>query len=227
MKNSSHEQNLFSSAFIHSPIGMALVSPEGKFIKVNHSLCDLLGFTKDELLSNSFQEITHPDDLTKDLFLMGQTLAGERDSYQMEKRYINKSGNIIWAILAVSLIRKEDGSPDHFISQIQDVTELKRSQEELASKKKMEDFWKLSIRLAHEVHNPLTAMKLWSDALYVDRFDLEPETVVKVAENISSSVERISSIINELRDLSNPENFTQSEIKQGLKSLDKFFEDTI
>jgi two-component system, cell cycle sensor histidine kinase and response regulator CckA len=224
MKTFQKDQTLFSSAFKNSPIGMALVSSEGKFIKTNRSLCALFEYTEDELLNTSFQELTHPDDLEKDLDLMRQTLAGERDSYQMEKRYFNKSGDILWTILAVSLIRNEDNSPDHFISQIQDVTELKRSQEELISKQKMEDFWKLSIRLAHEVHNPLTAMKLWSDALYADRFNLEPEFVIRVTENISTSVTRISNIINELRELSNPENFNQTEIKQSLNSLNKFFE---
>lgn len=121
----------FSSAFEHASIGMALVSPEGRWIKVNRALCRLLGYTPGELYQRTFQDLTHPDDLEADVAQVRQVLAGEILSYQMEKRYFHKEGRLVWALLSVSLIRDSAGAPVHFISQIQDITERKEAEAEL------------------------------------------------------------------------------------------------
>ncbi len=125
-----HEsEKRFSSAFENAAIGMALVSPRGRWLKVNQALCSIVGYTDNELMSMSFQEITYPDDLNADLELLQQTLEGTRQTYQMEKRYIHKNGQMVWVSLNVSLVRNENGEPLYFISQIQDVTERKRADE--------------------------------------------------------------------------------------------------
>ncbi|MEO6208324.1 MAG: PAS domain S-box protein, partial [Candidatus Limnocylindrales bacterium] len=121
----------FRSAFDGAPIGMALVSPDGRFVRVNASLCEILGRDERALLSSTFQEITHPDDLEADLAYVRQVLAGERRSYQTEKRYLHGAGNIVWAKLSVSLVRDEQGQPLHFIAQIEDVTAAKATEEAL------------------------------------------------------------------------------------------------
>ncbi len=121
----------FSSAFEYAPIGIALVAPDGRWIKVNRALCELLGYTPEELQAKTFQEVTHPDDLQIDLNYVRQMLAGEILSYQMEKRYFKKSGRLVWIWLSVSLVRDSEGQPLYFISQIQDITERKRAEEEL------------------------------------------------------------------------------------------------
>jgi PAS domain S-box-containing protein len=121
----------FRSAFEHSAIGMALVSPEGKWLKVNNLVAKIVGYTADELMGKTFQDITHPEDLNTDLNFVRQMLAGEIETYQMEKRYIHKDGHIVWGLLAVSLIRDKRGTPRHFISQIQDITEQKFVEEAL------------------------------------------------------------------------------------------------
>ncbi|WP_162416096.1 PAS domain S-box protein [Cyclobacterium roseum] len=118
----------FASAFDYASIGMALVSTEGKCLKVNKSLCDLLGYEEGELLSKTFQDITHPDDLEKDLMYVQQMLRGEIETYQMEKRYFTKSGELVWVLLSVSLVW-ENREPKHFISQIQDITKNKHFQD--------------------------------------------------------------------------------------------------
>ena len=121
----------FASAFEYAPIGMGLVAPDGRFIKVNRALCDMLGYTPEELRTKSVQEITHPDDWESDLSQVLRMLDGEISSYQMEKRNLHKSGRVVWIWLSVSLVRDSDGQPVYFISQIQDITERKRAEDEL------------------------------------------------------------------------------------------------
>jgi PAS domain S-box-containing protein len=119
----------FKSAFQYSAIGMALISPEGKWMKVNARICEILGYSEEELMNLTFQDITHPDDLETDLKFVSQLLAGEIETYIIEKRYFHKQGNIVWILLSVSLVRDKAGTPLHFISQIQDITERKQAED--------------------------------------------------------------------------------------------------
>ncbi|WP_158585568.1 sensor domain-containing protein [Pseudooceanicola sediminis] len=121
----------FKGAFQHAAIGMAIVAPDGKFLSVNKSLCEMLGYTSQELLEGDFQELTHPDDLEADLQSLTQLNDGTRDSYTMEKRYISKADATIYAILSVSVVRSADGTPLHFVSQIQDISPRKHAEDRL------------------------------------------------------------------------------------------------
>jgi hypothetical protein len=107
----------------HSPVGMALVSLSGDFISVNVALCDMLGYPPDTLTGLTFQDITHPDDLVSDLRLVLQCLADEITSYRITKRYLRADGQVVIGDLSVALLRAQDGTPIHFISQIVDLTE--------------------------------------------------------------------------------------------------------
>src|SRR5436190_15091892 len=106
-------EDRFRGAFQFAAIGMALVAPDGRFLQVNEALCELVGYSAAELVERGFQEITHPDDLDADLEYVRQLLAGEINSYQMEKRYFHRLGHIVWILLSVSLVRASDGSPVH------------------------------------------------------------------------------------------------------------------
>lgn len=121
----------FAGAFSSAALGMALVSLEGRWLDVNDALCGILGYTRAELLEIDFQTLTHADDLHTDLTLVGDLLAGRRDHYHMDKRYLGKAGNIVWGRLSVSLVRAENGEPLHFVSQIQDVTAQRQSGQQL------------------------------------------------------------------------------------------------
>ncbi|MEG4105460.1 PAS domain S-box protein [Microcoleus sp. S13_C5] len=125
----SEEQ--FRHAFEDASIGMAIVSLDGHWIKVNPALCQILGYSSEELLALTFQDITHPDDLDLDLSYANQLLAGTISTYQLEKRYFHKQGHIIWIILNGSLVQDEQGTPLHFISQIQEITARKEAQKTL------------------------------------------------------------------------------------------------
>ncbi|QUY43708.1 PAS domain S-box protein [Acaryochloris marina] len=121
----------FAKAFEHAAIGIALVSPEGRWLKVNASVCNITGYSESELLALTFQNITHPEDLDVDLETINQLLAGEIDHCHLEKRYIHKQGHEVWISLSVSLVSQEDGSPLHFVAQIQDISQRKQAEADL------------------------------------------------------------------------------------------------
>tara|TARA_R100001509_G_scaffold165657_1_gene148642 strand:- start:2637 stop:3986 length:1350 start_codon:yes stop_codon:yes gene_type:complete len=127
---------LFESAFEYAAIGMALVSLEGRWLRVNNAAIELLGYSETELLTNYFQALTHPDDLDKDLELLREMLSGERDTYRMEKRYFHKNRQEIWALLSVSMVRDENGKPEYFVSQMQDISAQKRAEAALQQRQK-------------------------------------------------------------------------------------------
>ena len=118
----------FRSSFTNASIGMALVALDGRWLQVNRSLCDIVGYSEPELLASDFQSITHPDDLDTDLDHVRKLVAGETRSYQMVKRYFHKQGHVVWILLSVSLVRNDAGKPIYFISQIQDITDRKRAE---------------------------------------------------------------------------------------------------
>lgn len=118
----------FRNAFDYAAIGMALVSPEGNWLRVNRSLCEIVGYAEGELLVSDFQAITHRDDLGHDLAEIYRMLSGEILTCQVEKRYIHKLGHDVWASSCASLVRDAQGNPLHLIFQIQDITERKRAE---------------------------------------------------------------------------------------------------
>jgi diguanylate cyclase (GGDEF)-like protein/PAS domain S-box-containing protein len=123
----------FRNAFDYAAIGMALVSPQGTWLRVNRSLCTLLGYTEREMLESNFQAVTHPDDIGNDLANLYRLLQSETPTSQVEKRYVHRDGEVVWALNSVSLVRDADENPAHFIFQIQDITERKRAEAALES----------------------------------------------------------------------------------------------
>ena len=125
-------EKMYRAVFNLAAVGIARVAPDGSWLECNDRLCEIVGYTKSEMLATSFQAITHPDDLNKDLALAEQTLRGDRNSYSMEKRYIKKDGESIWINLTVSLVRDSQGEPQYFISFIDDINDKKAAEEKLA-----------------------------------------------------------------------------------------------
>ncbi|HEV7127014.1 MAG TPA: PAS domain S-box protein, partial [Ktedonobacterales bacterium] len=119
----------------HTPIGMSLQAPDGRYLRVNPALCALVGYSEEELLARTFLDITHPGDIDSGRGQLRGLLAGEISTYAAEKRYIHKGGAPVWVLLAVSLVRDEDGRPRYFISQVQDITERKLIEQALAQSK--------------------------------------------------------------------------------------------
>jgi PAS domain S-box-containing protein len=139
------------------------VAPDGRWLRVNRSICEIVGYSEEELLELTFQDITHPDDLDADLEYVRQMLAGEIRTYRMEKRYFHRDGHIVWINLSVSLVRDSAGEPLHFVGQIEDITERRRAEAAKARAERARDeFFAL---VSHELRTPLTSIMVSADLI--------------------------------------------------------------
>lgn len=122
---------LLEQTIARAAAGIAHINADGQFIRVNDELCNLLGYSAAELLTMRFQQLTHPMDLSRDQELLHEVLQGRRQSYTLEKRYLHKNGQIIWARLSVALIAEAENSEPFFVSVIQDISDVKLTQMKL------------------------------------------------------------------------------------------------
>ncbi|MGC9942826.1 MAG: PAS domain S-box protein [Verrucomicrobiota bacterium] len=117
----------FRAAFEQAAVGMAQSDLEGHWLRVNNRFCSIIGYSKEELLNKTFRDITHPEDLAGGLNLMRLLLAGELETYTLEKRYFRKDRSIVAVNVTLSLVREASGKPRHFIGVVEDITERKRA----------------------------------------------------------------------------------------------------
>lgn len=126
-----HSEQRFQSTFEQAAVGIAHAAMNGHFLRLNQRFCDIVGYTQTEIQAHTFQDLTHPDDLDSDLVYVRELLAGERQTYSMEKRYIRKDGSIVWVNLTVSLARHLASEPGYFIKVIEDISQRKQAEEAL------------------------------------------------------------------------------------------------
>ncbi|AFY57907.1 PAS domain S-box [Rivularia sp. PCC 7116] len=190
---------LFRLAFNDAAIGMALVAPDGQWLKVNRALCEIVGYSEIDLLKKTFQEITHPEDLEVDLSYLHQVLAGEIRTYQMEKRYFHSSGHIVWILLNVSLVRDREAQPLYFIAQIQDITPRKQAEARLKSllaelERSNSDLEEFASVVSHDLISPLHRIQILSEYLQEDYNQV-------LGEQGNDYVQRIVGIRNRMQTL--------------------------
>jgi PAS domain S-box-containing protein len=156
----------FRTIFENAGVGAAVLDWQGHPVKCNPTLQRMLGFTEDELHNKAFTEFTHPDDIDCDWKLYAEVLAGKRDKYEIEKRYITKDGRVVWGNLIVSLMKNKDGTPaNYMVGMVEDITERKRAeeqlhqaQEDLARVSRVVAMGELAATIAHEVNQPIAAI---------------------------------------------------------------------
>ena len=175
----------FDALFLSSPLATALVGLDGTLLRANESFAIVTGYDRDVLEGKTFQEITHPDDLTADEDLLAEVLAGTRQNYQMEKRYIHASGHEIWIDLTVAPVRGPDGEVQHFVAHVEDITS-RRSMIELGDSDDDLTYWATHDHLTalpnrryleHHLTNTLERTRRQSDrpvVLFLDLDDFKP-----------------------------------------------------
>ncbi|MGB3759661.1 MAG: PAS domain S-box protein [Rivularia sp. (in: cyanobacteria)] len=196
-------EELFRLAFNDAAIGMALVATDGRWLKVNRALCEIVGYSETDLLKKTFQEITHPDDLEADLGCVRRMLAGEIRTYQMEKRYFHSSGYVVWILLSVSLVRDKQEQPLYFIAQIQDITPRKQTEARLKSlltelKRSNRDLEDFASVVSHDLMSPLHKIQILSEYLEEDYQKVLGEEGIDYLNRISQVRSRMQSLIEDL-----------------------------
>jgi PAS domain S-box-containing protein len=149
----------FRRVFEEGPLGLALVGRDYRFVKVNSALCEMVGYSEAELVQKTFAEITHPDDVRADVELAVRLFKREIPFYRIQKRYVKKTAEIIWINLTASVIHGPDGEPLHGLAMVEDITEIKRTQEEALFRQKLESVGTLAGGIAHDFNNLLGAVQ--------------------------------------------------------------------
>ena len=189
----------FRATFEQAAVGIGLTTLDGRWLRVNQRLCDVLGYSREELLARTFLDTSHPDELALDQAQLQQFLAGELRTLFREKRFVHKNGAEVWVDLTVSLVLDLTGQSDCFIAVLQDITARKHLEQELHhqsearyQRDKLADMGTLLAGVAHELNNPL-AVVMGRAQLLSDSFRGEPvsgqlDQIVKAAERCSRIV---------------------------------------
>src|SRR6266446_4935158 len=190
------------AAFDNAAVGIAHIGPDGRWLRVNRALCRILGYPVDELLTKSFRDVTHPDDLAADLAQVELIREEKIDSYEVETRDLRKDGAIIWARKTVGCVRKGDGSIDYFVSVIEDISARKQAEKELCENE--ERFRSsllhspLPISLFDDRERILAVSQSWLEQSGYSREELhrlEDWTIRAYGERSGEVLERIRQII--------------------------------
>ncbi len=189
--------------FENSSIGMALVGLDGKWSKVNESLCKSVGYTEKEILKLTFQDITHPGDLTKDLVLLKELVDGKRESYQIEKRYYHKKGHIVYVLLTVTAVKNINGEIAHFISQIVDLSSRIEAERKLkglldVTSEQNGSLMNFAHIVSHNLRSHSTNLSMLSGFLAREKKEEERKNLVAMIQEASESLNETVMHLNEV-----------------------------
>jgi len=186
----------FRLTFEQAAVGIAHVGQDGHWLRVNQKLCDIVGYTRSELLQLTFQDISYPEDLDADMVKVKQILAGEIPTYTIEKRYVKKNGALIWIQLTVALARGTKNEPGYFISIVEDINERKLLEEQLRQSQKMEAIGRLAGGVAHDFNNLLTVISGYGEMMI--RNTGNDQLLRSQAEAICTAADRAAALTRQL-----------------------------
>jgi len=217
----------FRSIFESSGIGMAMLGPDGHFNKVNQVFCEMLGYTEDELINKNFRDITHPGDIDKSTDLTKKLLKNEYfESSSLEKRYLSRTKEIIWALTTISLIRDSENKPVFFIAQVQDITTRKKNEEQL--ERYTEELKKLNASkdkffsiISHDLRSPFNSLLGITEYIAQSFDELSPEDIKENIFNVYQSTQKVYNLILNLLEWSRLQagRFELEKIKLNLNQL--------
>ncbi|MBI2423008.1 MAG: PAS domain S-box protein [Candidatus Hydrogenedentes bacterium] len=200
----------FRGAFDHGAIGMALFSLEGKWLDVNPALCRMLGYSMEELLATTIRDIIYKDDLEASLKRLDAALAGQSGAYLIDNRYCHKSGSIVWALVAIAIVRDKAGAPVHFVAQVQDITERKNAEAALRdTQERLEravqasnvGLWDWNLHTGQIYHSPEWKWQLGyrpdelEDSLFLWEQALHPEDRSRALDAVQAYIERPAGLL--------------------------------
>jgi two-component system, cell cycle sensor histidine kinase and response regulator CckA len=186
----------FRTVFNEAPLGIAMVGVDCRPVLTNTALQKLLGYTGEELSRMPFAEFTHPEDRARDLELYQQLIQGARQVYQMEKRYLRKDGQVVWARLSVSLAQEKTGHANFAIGMVEDMTEIRRLEAQFIEAQKMEVIGQLAGGVAHDFNNILAVIMGYGDLLSSDLGADSP--LLKYTEEIRHASDRAAGLTRQL-----------------------------
>ncbi len=242
-------EELFRTSFESATVGVCLVGTDGRFLNVNRTLCDMLGYAKEELLQLTFNDVTHDDDKEIGRTFLANALSIGPKSIQLERRYLRKDGQVVWAYLSTALIKNEKSRDNdgYLISHIQDITARKQAEEEIrklngeleqrvadrtaelaAANKELEAF---SYSVSHDLRAPLRGLDGFSQALFEDYSDKLGADGQNLLRRIRAGSQRMGQLIDDLLNLSRvsrselrrePVNLSglAAEVAEGLRERD-------
>lgn len=193
----------FSSLFNLPLFGIAITSLDKGWIQVNDEFLRFVGYTLEELKDTSWADLTYPEDFQADNDLFCKVLIGEIDNYILEKRYIRRNGELVWAEISVGCIRKPDGSVDYFVALLHDISLRKEMENELRrSSEYMKDLViekdKFFSILSHDLRNPLGTFKNLSRLIEEDFESLTREDLLQALGNLSKSADNVYLLLENL-----------------------------
>jgi PAS domain S-box-containing protein len=197
----------FLLTFELAPVGIGHIGPNEKFTRLNRKYCEILGYTQEELLQLTFQDITYPEDLAADLALYTQLKNKEIPSYTREKRSIRKDGMLVWVNRSVSIVWDEQGMFDYAIVVVEDITQKKQSEEALASyatklEQSNRDLEQFATIASHDLQAPLRKVILFSESLKEKEGANLSETGNDYIERMQRATKRMQDLISDLLSLS-------------------------
>lgn len=208
----------FKAIFDQAPVGIVRVdSNTGNFIDVNKEYCRLVGYSEDELKQMNFKQITHPEDLEEDLKNMENLKNQKINEFSMEKRYIHKKGNVIWVNLLVSNILKVGNNPGYIVGIIEDITENKRTEEELKQSfelvseqnKRLLNF---SYIVSHNLRSHTSNIEMISSFLETANSKEERDEMIDLLKKVSHSLNETITNLNEVVSIRNNINLSVEKI---------------
>jgi|TARA_R110002033_G_scaffold138808_5_gene177955 PAS domain S-box-containing protein len=233
IQSERENKKLFENVFDESPLGIALVLPDGTFWRLNNKFSSIIGYTNEEAVNLSFKDITHKDDLEKDLSNINKLITKEIDRYSIEKRYIHKNGDIIWINLYVTSVFLDEKKIEYFIFVIEDITFIKELQEKdknqehlLMQQAKLVSMGEMVAAIAHQWRQPLNSIGLATQDLIsaYKHGEIDEEYLLESKDEIMGQLKYMSTTVDEFRNFFTKSNkIVKFNLIDALKEVISFY----